>query len=289
MIVTTPLALERSSLAHALSFDVEEYFHALNLRPVAPADQWEGLERRVAATTRQILVQLRQHEVKATFFFLGWVVKRDPKLVREVHAEGHEIASHGMTHQMAGELGPVAFRQEAIESKTILEDAIGASIAGFRASTFSITESTSWALEILAEVGYRYDSSIFPVRHDRYGWPEFSRFPVRVATRSGPLVELPMLTWRILGTNLPAAGGGYLRLLPLALVNRALMQSNEIGQPGILYLHPWEFDAGQPRLLGGGLSALRHYHGLDRTKEKLERLLERHRFVPLIEIVERLG
>lgn len=268
-------------MIHGLSFDVEEHFHALNLRPVAPSETWERQERRAADSTRAIMDTLDRHAVKATFFFLGWVAKRDPELVRDAHRRGHEIASHGMSHQMANELGRAAFRDEARESKQILEDAIGAPILGFRASTFSVTPATEWALPILAEEGYRYDSSIFPVRHDRYGYPSFSRTPVTVETTSGPIIELPMLTLRKFGVNLPAAGGGYLRLLPLALVRRALFEMKQSGHPGMLYLHPWEFDPGQPRLLKGGLGAFRHYFGLSRTMGKLEQLLRGFSFGPV--------
>lgn len=271
-------------MKNGLSFDVEEYFHALNLRPVAPEAVWETLPRRTADSTRGILDQLAAHSVRATFFVLGWVARRDPGLVRAIRAAGHEVASHGMSHKMAGELGPEAFRAEARESKRILEDAAGDRVAGFRASTFSITRATRWAFDVLAEEGYTYDSSVFPVRHDRYGWPEFARVPVRVQTRSGPLLEIPMLTLRRLGSNWPAAGGGYLRLLPLFLVRRALEEMNAAGKPGVLYLHPWEFDPGQPRLLRGGLGALRHYFGLERTRGKLERLLERFEFGPIGEV-----
>jgi len=271
---------------NGLSFDVEEYFHALNLRPVAPQERWDEMERRVARTTREIVEKLAERGVKATFFCLGWVAKRDPGLVREIHAAGHEIGSHGMSHAMANELGEAAFLDEAIESKKILEDAISAPVAGFRASTFSITEKTRWALDCLSEAGYRYDSSIFPVRHDRYGWPSFPRVPTVLDTKFGKLVELPMLTLRAFGMNLPAAGGGYLRLLPLKLLDTALHRMNAFGAPGVLYLHPWEFDAEQPRLLRAGLKAIRHYHGLDRTMAKLERLISRHRFTTLARIVE---
>lgn len=271
----------RTPIVNGLSFDVEEYFHALNLRPVAPMETWDRQERRVAATTRAILETLGDRGLTATFYFLGWVAKRDATLVKEVHAAGHEVGSHGMSHQMAGELGPDAFRDEARESKAILEDAIGAPVRGFRASTFSVTEATRWAFEVLREVGYEYDSSVFPVRHDRYGWPSFSRVPIRIDTPAGELLEIPMLTLRRLGMNLPAAGGGYLRLLPLHLVHKALKEMNAAGHPGVVYLHPWEFDPDQPRLLKGGLGAFRHYFGLDRTMGKLERLLDRHAFGPV--------
>jgi len=271
----------KAPVVNGLSFDVEEYFHALNLRAAAPIQSWERQERRVAASTYRIMEQLARHQVRATFFFLGWVAERDPGLVRAVHAAGHEIGSHGMSHQMAGELGPERFRAEARDSKRLLEDAISGPVEGFRASTFSITRETEWAFEILAGEGYRYDSSVFPVRHDRYGHPEFSRTPLIVETGAGPLLEIPMLTLRVCGLNLPAAGGGYLRLLPLVLIQQALWRMNRSGHPGVLYLHPWEFDVDQPRLLNAGLPALRHYFGLARTEPRLERLLKRFRFGPL--------
>ncbi|MBI4878942.1 MAG: DUF3473 domain-containing protein [Planctomycetes bacterium] len=271
-------AATRAAPANGLSFDVEEYFHALNLRPVAPPASWEALERRAAGATRQILDLLAARGVRATFFFLGWVARRDPGLVRAVRAAGHEVASHGMTHQMAGELGPARFREEARASKALLEDLTGAPVEGFRASTFSITPGTRWAFEELVAAGYRWDSSVFPVRHDRYGWPGFARVPVRIDTPSGGLIEVPLLTLRLLGANLPAAGGGYLRLLPLRLVRSALSQMNRAGSPGVLYLHPWEFDAGQPRLLPRGIAGLRHYFGLKRTRARLERLLDEFPF-----------
>ena len=273
-------------MINAVSFDVEEYFHALNLRPVAPSSTWEQQERRTAVSTREIMDQLDRHETKATFFVLGWVAERDPGLVREIAERGHEVGSHGMSHQMAGELGPDAFREEARISKRILEDACGREVKGFRASTFSVMPQTSWAFEILVEEGYRYDSSVFPVRHDRYGYPSFPRTATTVKTPSGDLTEIPMLTLRRFGVNLPAAGGGYLRLLPLGLVTRALRDMNRSGHPGVLYLHPWEFDAGQPRLLKGGLSAFRHYFGLDRTSGKLDTLLDRFDFGPVEVVVD---
>ncbi|MBL8768262.1 MAG: DUF3473 domain-containing protein [Planctomycetes bacterium] len=273
-------------IENGISFDVEEYFHALNLRPVAPEAAWDGMQRRTATTTRELADQLAAHGVKSTFFFLGWVAARDRALVKAIHAAGHEIGSHGVSHRMADELGADAFRDEARSSKALLEDITGAPVHGFRASTFSIGPRTPFALEVLVEEGYRWDSSVFPVRHDRYGDPTFSRVPVVVRTPAGPIVELPLLTWRVLGQNVPAAGGGYLRLLPVAIVEKALRAMNADGAPGVLYLHPWEFDPGQPRLLRGGLGAWRHYSGLRGTRAKLERLLGKFRFGPLGPIAE---
>lgn len=273
--------------AHGLSFDVEEYFHALNLRPEAPPERWEELPRRAAESTRRLLDLLEEHGVRATFFFLGWVARREPALVRLVHEAGHEVASHGMSHAMAQELGPQRFRAEARESKTLLEDLVGAQVRGFRASTFSVTPATRWAFEILAEEGYEYDSSVFPVRHDRYGWPAFPDRPV-VLGGNGGLVELPMLTLSLFGARWPAAGGGYLRLLPSRLVDWALRRAADGGRPGVLYLHPWEFDPGQPRLARGALRRWRHHVGMGGLAAKLRVLLRRHSFVRLDELVRRV-
>ena len=279
--------MDASPVAHGLSFDVEEYFHALNLRPEAPPERWEELPRRAAASTQRLLGLLDEYGARATFFFLGWVARREPDLVRLVHAAGHEVASHGMSHAMAQELGPERFRAEARESKALLEDLVGAPIRGFRASTFSVTPATRWAFEILAEEGYDYDSSVFPVRHDRYGWPAFPDRPV-VLGRSGGLVELPMLTLRLFGTSWPAAGGGYLRLLPAGFVGCALRRAAREGRPGVLYLHPWEFDPDQPRLARGAVRRWRHHVGMRGLAGKLRALLGRHRFCRLDELVRRV-
>lgn len=273
-------------MRNGLSFDVEEHFHALNLRPVAPEATWDAQERRVADSTRGLLELLADRDIRCTFFFLGWVARRDPDLVRAVKSAGHEVACHGMSHKMAQELGPDAFRVEARECKRLLEDLTGDRVDGFRASTFSITPSTRWALDVLIEEGYRFDSSVFPVRHDRYGDPSFPRWPVTVETKSGRIVELPMLTLRLFGANVPAAGGGYMRLLPPTLMRTAISRMNAAGKPGILYMHPWEFDPGQPRLLKRGLGAFRHYFGLARMRSRLVGLLDRYEFGTLGELTD---
>ena len=271
-------------MKNGISIDVEEYFHALNLRPAFPEERWPELPRRAEVGVHKFLRLLERSGHKATFFVLGWVAEHEPELVETIVQAGHEIASHGHSHRMAQELGPEGFRADVQRSLALLEPLAGRPIEGFRASTFSVTRKTWWALEVLADLGLRYDSSIFPVRHDRYGIPDFARHPVQVETECGPLVELPLLTWRVLGTNLPAAGGGYLRQFPLWYFQRAIQSMNRTGQPAVLYLHPWELDPEQPRADArriGRLSSLRHYRNLERMEERVRRLLDAHAFEPL--------
>jgi polysaccharide deacetylase family protein (PEP-CTERM system associated) len=211
-------------------------------------------------------------------------------VVRSIASAGHEIASHGHSHRMAQELGPEGFTADVRRSLERLAPLSPRPIRGFRASTFSVTRTTWWALERLAELGLAYDSSIFPVRHDRYGVPDFARVPVAVPAGGRTIVELPLLTWRVLGQNLPAAGGGYLRQLPLAFTPAALRSAEREGTPGVVYLHPWELDPGQPRAAAGvigRLGHLRHYRNLDRTAERLRALLAEFRFGPCEALLER--
>lgn len=261
---------------NALSIDVEEYFHAVNLRAAFPQRDWEKLPRRAMVGVEKSLHLLDRAGRKATFFVLGWIAEHEPDVVRAIASAGHEIASHGHSHQMAQELGREGFRADVARSLELLAPLSRAPIRGFRASTFSIMRPTFWAVEELARLGLAYDSSIFPVRHDRYGIPDFPRTPVTLDTAAGPLVELPLLTWRLLGQNLPAAGGGYLRQLPLWFTQRALRAMNGRGAPGVVYLHPWELDPGQPRAAPGVIGRighLRHYRNLDRTETRLAELI----------------
>jgi polysaccharide deacetylase family protein (PEP-CTERM system associated) len=266
---------------NAVTFDVEEYFHALNFRAVLPAASGSEPESRVEIGTRRILEILSRAGVHATFFFLGKVARAHPKLVKEVAAQGHEIASHGISHETVHELGQERFRAEARESRSLLEDLSGKEVKGFRASTFSITRSSLWALDILEEEGYGYDSSIFPVIHDRYGIPDFPRSPVRIRKN---LVEFPPLTLRLPWMNLPCGGGGYFRLFPLFVTGAAVRSMNRSGLPAILYLHPWEFDPEQPRQRLGGLKTFRHYIHLGKTADRLRKLLKRFAFSRLIDL-----
>lgn len=266
---------------NALSIDVEEYFHAVNLRAAFPEAGWERLPRRAIAGVETALRLLDRAGRKATFFVLGWIAEHEPEVVRAIVSAGHEIASHGHSHRMAHELGPDAFEADVRRSLELLAPLSPQPILGYRASTFSITRATWWAIERLARLGLRYDSSVFPVRHDRYGIPDFPRTPVLLEAGGARIVELPLLTWRLFGANLPAAGGGYLRQFPLWFTAAALRAMNRAGAPGVVYLHPWELDPGQPRAAAGvigRLGHLRHYRNLERTAERLERLLAEFEF-----------
>jgi polysaccharide deacetylase family protein (PEP-CTERM system associated) len=267
---------------HGLSFDVEEAFHALNLWTVTPPESWPAQTPRAEAVVARLLDVLAQRSVRATFFVLGLVAERTPGVVRAIVERGHELASHGYSHRMAGDLGPEGFLQDVVRARSLLQDLTGLPVEGFRASTFSIGRGTRWALPLLARAGHTWDSSVFPVRHDRYGDVAFPYHAVHLDLPGGtPLREYPLLTRPALGRRWPAAGGGYLRLLPLSLVDGALRRAARDGEPGIVYLHPWELDPGQPRHDLGRLRTLRHYHGLERTESRLLRLLARHEFGPI--------
>ena len=270
------------SVVHGLSFDVEEAFHALNMWGVTPPGSWDDQPSRVDGVVTRILALLAEFDVRCTFFVLGLVAERTPDVVRRIADAGHEVASHGSSHRMAGDLGPDAFADDVARARELLISLSGQSVDGFRASTFSIGRTTRWAFESVAAAGHTWDSSVFPVRHDRYGDTAFPHHPVHLELPSGrPLREYPMLTRRAFGRRWPAAGGGYLRLLPLRLVEGALRQTAKEGRPGVLYLHPWELDPDQPRHPLGGLRTLRHYHGLSRVEGRLRTLLGRHAFGPI--------
>lgn len=273
------------AVRHGLSFDIEEAFHALNMWSVTPPETWADQPTRVAAVTDSILALLDETDVRATFFVLGLVAERSPEVVRRIVDAGHELASHGYSHRMVGDLGRSGFAADIDRARKLLQDVGGGEVAGFRASTFSIGRGTRWALDLLAEAGHTWDSSVFPVLHDRYGDVAFPPDPVHLDLASGrPLREYPLLTRPAFGRRWPAAGGGYLRLLPLGLIDGALRGNARRGQPGVVYLHPWELDVGQPRHRLGGLRTWRHYHGLEKTEAKLRRLIERHAFGPIGEI-----
>jgi polysaccharide deacetylase family protein (PEP-CTERM system associated) len=262
-----------------LSFDVEEYFQVEAAARTVSRDQWDVLPRRLPAAVDRILELLASHRTVATFFILGWVAEHQRPLVRRIAEAGHEIASHGTDHRMIGRLTPEEFRVTLTDSRRLLEDITGRPVLGYRAPTFSVTRATAWAIDILAEAGYAYDSSVFPVRHDRYGVPDAPRFAHRaVGPGGGSLLEIPPLTWRVLGRNVPVGGGGYLRLLPVRLVGGALAAAARGGHQGMIYLHPWELDPGQPVIAMGRVGTWRHRVNLHRTADKLAWLLGRHRF-----------
>jgi polysaccharide deacetylase family protein (PEP-CTERM system associated) len=268
------------SATNALTVDVEDYFHVAALAPNIHRDSWASRESRVVGNTQKLLAIFEQFDVRGTFFVLGWVAERHPQLVRDIAARGHEIACHGYSHRLVYEQSPEEFYAETLRAKNLLEEITGSAVVGYRAASYSIVRESLWALDILVELGFAYDSSIFPVRHDRYGIPNAERVPHRLATLNGKsIVEWPLATARILGCRLPVAGGGYFRLLPYWLSRWGLASINRReSQPFIFYLHPWEVDPEQPRVSASWLSRFRHYTNLGKCEERLRRLLGEFRF-----------
>lgn len=278
-------------IVNAMSVDVEDYFHVAALARSIPRDRWNDMEYRAEANTRLLLDLFDEQRMKSTFFVLGWVAKRSPGLIREIHDRGHEVASHGMSHLLVYNQTPQEFRAETIESKALLEDIIGAPVLGYRASTYSITKRSLWALDILLEAGFVYDSSIFPIHHDLYGIPDAAEIPSRIATPKGAsIVEFPMCAAPLFGAKVPVSGGGYFRLLPYWLTRAGLRKLNrELRRPFIFYLHPWEVDPGQPRVKAGLKSRLRHYTNLARTEDRLRRLIGEFSFGTVRDVLRSQG
>jgi polysaccharide deacetylase family protein (PEP-CTERM system associated) len=258
---------------NALTVDVEDFFHVQAFADVIPRDSWDGLPRRVEQNTERLLELCARAGVAGTFFTLGWVAQRHSALIRRIVAAGHELASHGFGHQRVETLTPEAFRDDIVRAKRLLEDTGGVAVAGYRAPTFSLGPRTPWAFKILADAGYRYSSSVYPVRHDLYGSPDAPRGPYR--HDGTKLWEFPMTTLRVASKNLPCSGGGYFRLLPYPLYRLLLRRCNAAQRaPALFYTHPWEIDPDQPRVAGAGrLSRFRHYNNLAKTFPRLERLL----------------
>jgi len=270
-------------ILHALSVDVEDYFQVLNMRHLIDRSDWDRFALRCGDSTRRILELLQRRSARATFFFLGWIAERLPELVSEVVEAGHEVGSHGYDHRVLSDLGADGFRADLRRTEEILQPLAGAPPSVFRACTWSVTASTSWAPSVLLERGYRIDSSVFPIHHPDYGVPGAPVSPYRIALPDGDLLEVPPLTLVVLGRRVPVGGGGYLRLFPLALLRRGLDQQADWGWPGCVYLHPWEVDPEQPRQALRGLRRFRHYVNLGSTLRKLDRLLQSHRFAGISE------
>jgi polysaccharide deacetylase family protein (PEP-CTERM system associated) len=265
---------------HCLSFDVEEHFQVSAFDSPTRRRHWNQFKSRVEQNTEKILEVLEINGTKGTFFVLGWVAKRHPALVKTIAERGHEVASHGYAHQVITRQTPTGFRDDVRAAKMILENIIGAPVNGYRAPSFTITSKTKWALPILVEEGYRYDSSIFPVVHDRYGMPDAHPWPHRIQTDSGPLWEMPPSTIQLGGMRIPIAGGGYFRLTPYWLLRACLRKVERGNHPLVMYLHPWELDPFQPRMRGKFISHVRHYVNLNRTQRRLEKLLMDFSFGP---------
>ncbi len=274
---------------NAFTVDVEDYFQVSAFEDHIDRRRWDSFPSRVENNTLRLLEKLAERSVFGTFFVVGWIAERFPHLVAEIRQAGHEIGSHSHWHRLVYRLTADEFRSDLNRSRKVLEDILGEPIRVFRAPSFSITERSLWALEILVEEGFEIDSSVFPVYHDRYGLPKANPAIHRVSTPSGPLWECPLSIVRIAGQNLPVSGGGYFRFYPGALSYRWLRQINEsVGRPFVFYIHPWEIDPGQPRLhVGSLLSRWRHYVNLHATEAKLERLLNQFRFGTLSDVVAR--
>ena len=273
-------------MLNALTIDVEDYYHVSAFESVVRFEDWHRYESRVVRNTHRILDLLDEYQVKATFFVLGWIAEHEPKLVWAIHERGHEVASHGYAHQQVFKQTPDQFREETRKSKRLLEDIISQPVIGYRAASYSITKETLWALDILIDEGFQYDSSIFPIWHDRYGMPDHPRFPHRIRVNGGHLIEYPLSTVRIVGANIPIAGGGYLRLFPYAFTRWGLHKINNVEkQPAIIYLHPWEIDPDQPRIRGTLLSRFRHYVNLNRCESVLRRLIQDFDFCQVQDLI----
>lgn len=312
------------TITNALTIDVEDYFHVSAFESVCDPCAWERQECRVEANTGRVLELLAQARVRATFFVLGWVAERFPGLAGKIADAGHEVACHGYAHRRVCTQTREEFREDLHRSKSLLEEQAGTAVLGYRAPSYSIGPTCLWAFDELVEAGFAYDSSVFPVRHDLYGlsdWPRFpfwlertagegvgnwvpaeredgfpvpsSRFPVPDSRlkpgirHPGQLLEVPITTLKLLGRNIPIAGGGYFRLFPYRFTRWGLGRINEEeSRPFVFYLHPWELDPGQPRMDGAGLkSRFRHYLNLDKTEARLGRLLADFRFAPLREVL----
>ena len=266
-------------IVNAMTVDVEDYFHVSAFASVVSPTNWERYESRVVRNTERLLDIFEAAGVRATFFVLGWVAERFPLLVQRIQRDGHELASHSYDHGLVYDKTPETFRADLRRARAAIEDAAGVRVQGYRAPSYSITERSLWALDVLVSEGYQFDSSIYPIRHDRYGIPSWQRHIHVVSRPGGSLVELPGSTVRHLGTNLPMGGGGYFRLLPYWWTSRGIEALNEEERrPAIFYLHPWEIDPDQPRLNAGPLSRQRHYYNLHRTEARLRRLLREFRF-----------
>ena len=278
-------------MLNALTIDVEDYFQVTAFEKFVRMDDWDSYPLRVADNTLRVLDLLDEFSMRATFFVLGWIAERRPDLVREIQGRGHEIACHGYGHRLIYDIGPERFRDDVRKAKSILEDICGERIAGFRAPSYSITKNTPWAFDVLTGEGFEYDSSIFPIFHDIYGAPDADRFPHEIRTSSGMIKEFPISTLEIrtfhMRYRMPFSGGGYLRLLPLYVIKKAIRFLNESEKiPSVLYFHPWEIDPDQPRIKACLKSRFRHYLNLDKTEQKLKSIFSSFSFSPMCTVLE---
>ena len=273
-------------MKNALTIDLEDYYQVSAFAKGSSVDHWEGFTSRIEQNTEKLLSLFGAENRKATFFTLGWVARKYPNLVRQIADAGHEIACHSDAHHSVYTLTAKQFREDTAQAKKSLEDIAGVSISGYRAPSFSITADTLWAFAILAELGFTYDSSIFPIKHINYGMPQAPRLPFLVRTSAGPIVEFPMPTLQLGASRAPIAGGAYFRLLPYWYTSWGIKYLNSAERsPACIYLHPWELDSEQPRMNGSLTAKMRHYFGLRATEGKFRRLLHDFEFQPMSSFV----
>ena len=278
-----------SEIKNVLTIDVEDYFHVAALSKSINREDWGEISPRIKNNMFRLLELFDEKNVRATFFVLGWVAKRFPEIIREIDVRGNEVASHGYSHQLIYTQSPEVFENETRDSKNLLEDIIGKPVQGYRAASYSITRKSLWALDILADLGFKYDSSIFPVVHDNYGIRGSPEFPHVLRTpNKSTLVEFPLSTYRILGQAIPVAGGGYFRLYPYWLSKFFYTRINQKAAPFVFYLHPWEIDPDQPRVDVNLLSRFRHYNNLDKGYPRISRLLSDFRFTTMHEKLDEM-
>ena len=278
---------DEKALKNAFSVDVEDYFQVGAFERVLSREEWDSYEPRVERNTLMLAEVLERFQIKGTFFFLGWVAERWPNVVKELHAAGHEIGVHGFDHRRVTTQTPEEFRHDVRRTKTEIESLIGEEVLGYRAPNYSVVQETLWALDILVEEGFCYDSSIFPIAHDRYGIRKAPRFPWVVRESNGNrLLEFPISTVQLAGVRLPFVGGGYLRQFPFWFARWGMRRVNRIDRkPVVVYIHPWEIDPDQPRVPVGVLTRLRHYRNLSKTQVRLERLFEEFRFSTIRDVL----
>lgn len=273
-------------MLNAFTVDVEDYYQVSAFERHIPRHRWNHYESRVVANTRRVLRVLERHQVRATFFVLGWIARCHPDLVREIHRAGHDVGSHSYWHRLVYEQTPDEFRDDLRSSRDVLEDIIGESVTAYRAPSFSITRRSLWALDILVEEGFQLDSSIVPVHHDRYGIPGAQAGLHRLAAGGRHLWEFPPAAVSLAGVTLPVGGGGYFRLYPFAWTRFCISQLHRARRPYVFYIHPWELDPAQPRLgVGSRVSRFRHHVNLASNESKLEALLSTFRFGPLADLL----
>lgn len=278
--------IAQGKLRHVLSFDVEEHFQVAAFWSAARRREWNQLGSRVERNTRKVTELLSEHSTKATFFILGWVAERHPEMVRNLAQQGHEIASHGYGHELVHTQTPAQFREDVRRSKHILEDLTGRQVMGYRAPSFSITSRTRWAISILVEEGYRYDSSIYNRFQGTQGITMAGAGPYQLQTETGTIWEVSPSTMNVCGFQLPVAGGGYFRLFPYAASKMFLENLEKQGSQLVMYFHPWELDSEQPRMDGPLLSKVRHYLNLSKTEQRLRWLLRDFSFGPINQVVQ---